>query len=129
MISLMYLVLTAMLALNVDKSVVDAFALVDQGFMKTIENFSNKNQSVYNKFNIAAQENPQKAGELNRKVLNIKEKTDTLYNLITHYKEMIVKKADGPAGRIDSIINKAVRTCCRKARRRTVTGVARRSKG
>ena len=68
MISLMYLVLTAMLALNVDKSVVDAFALVDQGFMKTIENFNNKNRSVYNNFDKAAQENPQKVGELNRTV-------------------------------------------------------------
>ena len=54
MISLMYLVLTAMLALNVDKSVIDAFALVDQGFMQTIENFNKKNQSVYNKFYNAA---------------------------------------------------------------------------
>ncbi|HEY5511458.1 MAG TPA: gliding motility protein GldM [Prolixibacteraceae bacterium] len=106
MISLMYLVLTAMLALNVDKSVVDAFALVDQGFMKTIENFNNKNQSVYNNFNNAAQENPQKVGELNRTVLKIKERTDSLYNLITHYKEMIVKKADGPQGKIDNILNK-----------------------
>lgn len=106
MISLMYLVLTAMLALNVDKSVVEAFALVDQGFMKTIENFNNKNQSVYNNFNNAAQENPQKVGELNRKVLQIKEKTDALYNQITQYKEMIVKKADGPQGKIDSIVNK-----------------------
>ena len=40
MISLMYLVLTAMLALNVDKSVLDAFAMVDQGLVKTIENFN-----------------------------------------------------------------------------------------
>jgi len=106
MISLMYLVLTAMLALNVDKSVVEAFALVDQGFMKTIENFNFKNQSVYNNFNSAAQENPEKVGDLNRKVLQIKERTDTLYNVITHFKEMIVKKADGPEGRVDSIINK-----------------------
>ncbi len=106
MISLMYLVLTAMLALNVDKSVVDAFALVDQGFMKTIENFNNKNQSVYSNFNNAAQENPEKVGELNRTVLKIKERTDTLYNYITHFKEMIVKKADGPAGKVDDIVNK-----------------------
>lgn len=106
MISLMYLVLTAMLALNVDKSVVDAFALVDQGFMKTIENFNYKNQSVYSNFSNAAQENPEKVGELNRTVLKIKERTDTLYNYITHFKEMIVKKADGPNGRVDSIINK-----------------------
>ena len=45
MIMLMYLVLTAMLALNVDKKVLDAFALVNQGFMSTIKNFSNKNES------------------------------------------------------------------------------------
>ncbi len=106
MISLMYLVLTAMLALNVDKSVVDAFALVDKGFMKTIENFNSKNQSVYNNFNNAAQENPQKVGELNRTVLQIKQHTDSLYNYITHFKEMIVKKADGPEGKIDDIMNK-----------------------
>jgi len=106
MISLMYLVLTAMLALNVDKSVVDAFALVDQGFMKTIENFNNKNRSVYNNFDKAAQENPQKVGELNRTVQKIKEQTDSLYNYITHFKMMIVKKADGPEGRVDSIVSK-----------------------
>jgi gliding motility-associated protein GldM len=106
MISLMYLVLTAMLALNVDKSVVDAFAVVDHGFMKTIENFNNKNQTVYTNFNNAAQENPAKVGELNRAVLKIKERTDTLYNYITHFKKVIVKKADGPEGNIDDIVNK-----------------------
>lgn len=106
MISLMYLVLTAMLALNVDKSVIDAFALVDQGFMQTISNFNNKNQTVYTHFNNAAQENPQKVGELNRMVQKIKERTDTLSNFITHFKEMIVKKADGPTGKLDNIISK-----------------------
>ncbi|HWS00725.1 MAG TPA: gliding motility protein GldM, partial [Prolixibacteraceae bacterium] len=106
MISLMYLVLTAMLALNVDKSVVDAFALVNQGFMKTIENFNNKNQSVYNNFNTAAQENPEKVGDLNRTVLEIKKRTDYLYNYITHFKDTIVKKADGPEGDVDNIENK-----------------------
>ncbi len=106
MISLMYLVLTAMLALNVDKSVVDAFVLVDKGIMETIDNVNSQNRSVYNDFNRAAKENPEKVGELNRTVLKIKERTDTLYNYITHFKEMIVKKADGPEGRIDSIINK-----------------------
>ncbi|MCK9639517.1 MAG: gliding motility protein GldM [Prolixibacteraceae bacterium] len=106
MISLMYLVLTAMLALNVDKSVVDAFELVDKGIMETIDNVNSQNRSVYSDFNSAAHENPEKVGELNRTVLKIKERTDTLYNYITHFKEMIVKKADGPNGRIDSIVNK-----------------------
>jgi len=103
MISLMYLVLTAMLALNVDKSVLDAFAMVDQGLMKTIENFNSKNESVYTEFNNAAQENPQKAGKLNLEVMNIKQRTDSLYNYITHLKEMIVKRADGAEGDINNI--------------------------
>ncbi len=106
MISLMYLVLTAMLALNVDKSVLDAFAVVDQGFMKTIENFNNKNEKVYTDFNNSAQENPEKAGKLNSEVLEIKKRTDTLYNYISSLKEMIVKRADGADGDVNNIESK-----------------------
>jgi gliding motility-associated protein GldM len=106
MISLMYLVLTAMLALNVDKSVLDAFAMVDQSFMKTIENFTAKNARVYSDFNIAAQENPQKAGELNREVMSVKAQSDSLYNYVAQLKEMIVKKADGPEGDVNNIDHK-----------------------
>ena len=104
MISVMYLVLTAMLALNVDKSVLDAFVMVDHSFMQTIENFTAKNQRVYSDFNSAAQENPQKAGELNKKVLDVKASSDSLYNLILSLKELIVKTADGPEGNINEIV-------------------------
>jgi hypothetical protein len=38
MIGMMYLVLTAMLALNVSKEAVEAFKKVDKGLTKTIEN-------------------------------------------------------------------------------------------
>lgn len=106
MISLMYLVLTAMLALNVDKSVLDAFAMVNQSFMKTIENFTAKNARVYYDFNSAAQENPQKAGELNRQVMRVKSQSDSLYNYVAQLKQMIVKKADGPAGDVNNIDHK-----------------------
>jgi gliding motility-associated protein GldM len=106
MISLMYLVLTAMLALNVDKSVLDAFAMVNQSFMKTIENFTAKNARVYSEFNNAAQENPQKAGELNKAVMSVKAQSDSLYNYVGHLKEMIVKKADGPEGDVNNIEHK-----------------------
>jgi len=103
MISLMYLVLTAMLALNVDKSVLDAFAMVNNNFMQTIENFTAKNQRVYNDFNNAAQENPQKAGDLNREVLKVKASSDSLYSYIHSLKELIVKRADGPEGDVRAI--------------------------
>ena len=103
MISVMYLVLTAMLALNVDKSVLEAFVTVDHSFMETIENFTAKNQRVYNDFNRAAQENPQKAGELNKSVLKVKASSDSLYNYINSLKESIVKMADGPEGDVKDI--------------------------
>ena len=104
MISLMYLVLTAMLALNVDKSVLDAFVMVNDNFMQTIENYTSKNQGVYNDFEGAAQENPKKAGELNKKVLKVKAGSDSLYNYIHSLKELIVKTADGPEGDVNNIV-------------------------
>ncbi len=106
MISLMYLVLTAMLALNVDKSVLDAFAVVNQSFMKTIENSTAKNARVYTDFNNAAQENPKKVGDLNREVLKVKAHSDSLYKYVAQLKEMIVKRADGPDGDVNNIDHK-----------------------
>jgi len=105
MISVMYLVLTAMLALNVDKSVLEAFAMVDHSFMETIQNFTSKNQRVYSDFSAAAKENPQKAGVLNEKVLKVKASSDSLYNYILSLKELIVKTADGPEGNINEIVS------------------------
>ncbi len=106
MISLMYLVLTAMLALNVDKSVLDAFVMVNRNFMQTIESSIAKNQRVYDEFNSAAKENPKKAGELNASVLRVKASSDSLYHYIHNLKVMIVKKADGPEGNIENIISR-----------------------
>jgi len=106
MISLMYLVLTAMLALNVDKTVLDAFVMVNHNFMQTIESFTAKNQRVYDDFSAAAKENPKKAGELNNAVLRVKASSDSLYRYIYSLKELIVKAADGPKGDVDNIISK-----------------------
>ncbi len=105
MISLMYLVLTAMLALNVDKTVLDAFVMVNQNFMQSIENSKAKNQRVYDEFESAAKENPKKVGELNNAVKKVKFSSDSLFQYIHSLKEMIVKKADGPEGNVDSIIS------------------------
>ena len=43
MIGMMYLVLTALLALNVSKTVLDAFAKINGSLYTTSINFSNKN--------------------------------------------------------------------------------------
>lgn len=106
MISVMYLVLTAMLALNVDKQVLDAFVMVNHNLLHTIENFTSKNQRVYNDFKAAAEENPQKAEKWNNKVLKVKSSADSLYHYINTLKVLLVKRADGDDGDITNIVSK-----------------------
>ncbi|MCX6236162.1 MAG: gliding motility protein GldM [Bacteroidia bacterium] len=103
MISLMYLVLTAMLALNVDKSVLDAFVMVNQNFLQTIENFNSKNQRVYDDFNKAYLLNDVKVKKFKDSALVVKKSSDHLYQYIDSLKGVIVKKADGPDGDVNKI--------------------------
>jgi len=50
MISMMYLVLTALLALNVSKEMLDAFIVVNESVELTNENFSEKLDETYMAF-------------------------------------------------------------------------------
>lgn len=50
MISMMYLVLTALLALNVSKEVLSAFVIVNEGIVRTNLTFSRKIDDTYKKF-------------------------------------------------------------------------------
>jgi gliding motility-associated protein GldM len=95
MIGMMYLVLMAMLALNVSKDVLDAFVLVDEGLTVTTENFAQKNAVYYQEFDRAAAENPVKAGPWQQKALEVKRRADELHNYIQELKVEIVKYADG----------------------------------
>lgn len=48
MINMMYLVLTALLALNVSKEILDAFVVVNMGLLQQKENLDSKNLAAYN---------------------------------------------------------------------------------
>ena len=50
MISMMYIVLTAMLALNVSTDVLNGFSLVQESLSKTIESTEIKNKDLYEQF-------------------------------------------------------------------------------
>ena len=79
MIGMMYLVLTAMLALNVSKEAVEAFKNVDKGLTKTISNYMKKNNMTYIEFDRAEAENPVKAGPWKSKAYEVKARADELY--------------------------------------------------
>jgi gliding motility-associated protein GldM len=95
MIGMMYLVLMAMLALNVSKEVLDAFVLVDEGLVKTTENFAKKNDVYYQEFDRAAAENPVKAGPWKEKALEVKTRANELHHYIQELKLEIIRAADG----------------------------------
>ena len=95
MIGMMYLVLTALLALNVSKDVLNAFVLVDEGMMKTIENFDKKNESVYAEFAQQYAANQAKVGKYYDIVQEIRKKADELYEKMQELKVEIVKTSEG----------------------------------
>lgn len=95
MIGMMYLVLTAMLALNVSKDAVEAFKLVDKSLTKTTENFTVKNNMIYQEFDQAASENPQKAGPWKNIAYDVKKRANEMFDYIQELKIEILIKAEG----------------------------------
>ncbi|HLN55711.1 MAG TPA: gliding motility protein GldM [Bacteroidales bacterium] len=95
MIGMMYLVLTAMLALNVSKEAVEAFKKVDKGLTQSIANYAVKNEAIYKEFDRAAAENPTKAGKYKSTAYAIKERADEAFNFIQGLKIEIINTAEG----------------------------------
>src|SRR5512137_2123353 len=96
MIGMMYLVLTAMLALNVQKEVVKAFMKVDKGLTLTVDNYVKKNSFIYADFAQSNATSPEKTGPYYKKALYVKQRADELYTYIQDIKIEMIKEADGP---------------------------------
>ena len=106
MIGMMYLFLTAMLAINVSSEVLDAFTIIDNGLVKTVQTFEEKNELIYNEFERALGANSKKVKPSWDKAQEIRVKANEICEQLQNYKVDLVKIADGPEGRIDSIQKK-----------------------
>lgn len=78
MIGMMYLVLTALLALNVSKEILNAFVTIEEGLNVTNKNFDGKNELLYSKFKKAMADNPKKTGPWNDKANKAKKMSTEL---------------------------------------------------
>ncbi|PKP36030.1 MAG: hypothetical protein CVT98_09530, partial [Bacteroidetes bacterium HGW-Bacteroidetes-15] len=94
MIGMMYLVLTAMLALNVSATVLDAFVLVDNGLSQTTKSFSIKNERLYNQMESAYAVNPTKVEPWKNITDDIRIKTAELIDYIQDLKILTVETAE-----------------------------------
>lgn len=82
MISMMYLVLTALLALNVSVDILDAFAIVNDGIESSNASVENKIKDYYITFEQQYEKQPEKAGDYWNKAQEIRVKTDEIINYI-----------------------------------------------
>ncbi|MFA6581527.1 MAG: gliding motility protein GldM [Paludibacter sp.] len=94
MIGMMYLVLTAMLALNVSSDILNGFTMVDNSLHKTIASSEQRNESMYADFEALSAQNPLKVKEWLDKALVVKQKSDSMYNYIEGFKVALVKLTD-----------------------------------
>ncbi|MGN0236011.1 MAG: gliding motility protein GldM [Paludibacteraceae bacterium] len=95
MIGMMYLVLTAMLALNVSTDILNGFTMVDDSLHESIDAANSRNDKMYRDFEEATRQNPKKMQEWYNRAEELKLRADSLYNYIQDFKTQIVLIADG----------------------------------
>ena len=103
MINLMYLVLLAMLALNVSSDVLNGFSLVDESLNRAKNNASSQNAAIYQALEEAMGKNPEKVKEWYNRAQKVRNMSDSLYQMAEDLKWDIVRKADGKKGDIHNI--------------------------
>jgi gliding motility-associated protein GldM len=90
-------VLTALLALNVQREVLDAFITMDEGLQHGIKNYSLKNGAIYDDFESTAAAAGGKAKIYYEKALEVQKFSSEIYEYIQECKAEIVETADKKA--------------------------------
>ena len=106
MINLMYVVLMAMLALNISSEVLNGFSIVEESLNRTTANSSKENEVLYDNFAEQMKTNPAKVKEWFDKATAVKRMSDSLYNYAQQLKLQIVQEADGKDANVLDIKSK-----------------------
>ena len=106
MINLMYVVLMAMLALNVSTEVLNGFSIVEESIRRTSANAAKENKVIYDNFEAQLKANPAKVKAWFDKAQTVKKMSDSLYNLAEELKLAIAREADGDDADVHNIIAK-----------------------
>ncbi|MCQ2201259.1 MAG: gliding motility protein GldM [Bacteroidales bacterium] len=107
MIGMMYLMLTAMLALNVSGDLLNAFDLVDKSIRSSTRNTEVKNRTAYVNFENANAQNPAKVGDAYATVKKVQAAADSLFEYVRGVKNDLVHRADGPEYDEDNYLSKS----------------------
>ena len=105
MIGMMYLVLTALLAMNVSKDILNAFVTVNDGLVNTKHNFSDKNSDQYGRFEASYNENKTKFGKTWQEAQSVRKMSDEIVSYVDDMKVRIIAGIE-PEATIENAIGK-----------------------
>ena len=94
MINMMYLVLTALLALNVTKEVINAFVTINESVQLSKDNLDKKNQNTYAAFAQAMSVDANKYKDVNDRANAVKKSAGDLVKFIEELKTQLVTTTD-----------------------------------
>lgn len=106
MINLMYVVLMAMLAMNISNEVLDGFTIVEDSLNRTTKNSSDQNKAIYDDLEDQMKSNSVKVRLWYKMAQDVRQMSDSLYNMAENLKLAIVREADGKEGNLQNINNK-----------------------
>lgn len=95
MINMLYLVLTAILALNVSSEVLDAFKTVNDGIDLSNNSQKQSNEALYAKLNKQYNIDPKRAQEAYEKSQQVRVLSKQLNDLIEKYKQQMIAESGG----------------------------------
>lgn len=104
MIGMMYLVLTALLALNVSKEILDAFITINGGLETTKATFEGKLGSQYAGFAASYNENPEKYGQAWQKAQSLQKQANELVDHINLIKAKTIAQTESKT--IEEVLGK-----------------------
>ncbi|MEO0404297.1 MAG: hypothetical protein AAF193_05460, partial [Bacteroidota bacterium] len=92
---MMYLVLTAMLALNVQREILDAFVLIDEGLVNTAGINESRNNALWSKFEFAHDLDPQKSKPYFESAQKIKDSSQDIQEIIDSLSTLLISETEG----------------------------------
>lgn len=106
MINLMYILLLAMLALNVSSDVLKGFGLVEESLLRSTQNTQEQNSNIYKSFDQYLKDNPEKVRAWFERAQSVRAQSDSLYDYVEQLKIQIAQEADGKNADVHNIENK-----------------------
>ena len=95
MINMMYLVLTALLALNISKDMLKAFAKVNNSLKSNLTNINQQSDVLYTQFEESANNFPEKVGEQFKLAQHVQTKADELNTYISDLSVLLIDNTGG----------------------------------